>query len=119
MAETYFRHGDPVMIDYTPTGGDVSAGDVVLLGNTTSPTCGVAHVDITNSTLGAVAAGGGVYQCVNLNNAANYALVYWDFAGGTGKVTTTSTNNAKFGFVVRDGGGGANSNCYVLHTPLA
>ena len=119
MAETTFRHGDPVMIDHTPAGGDVAAGDVVLLGNTTSPTCGVCHTAITNATKGALAAGGGVYSCVNLDNAADYALVYWDFAGATAKVTTTSTNNAKFGFVVRDGGGGANSSCYVLHQPLA
>lgn len=118
MAQTEFRHGDPIMIDYTPSSGNVTGGDVVLLGNTTSPACGVAHVDIENSTKGAVAAGGGVYQCVNLDNAANYAKVYWDFAGATEKVTTTSTNNALFGFVVRDGGGGANSNCYVMHWPV-
>jgi len=119
MPATTFRHGDPIMIDYTPSSGDLAAGDVVLLGNTTSPTCGVVHTAITNNVKGAVAAGGGVYSCVNLDNAADYALVYWDFAGGTEKVTTTTTNNSKFGFIVRDGGGGANSSCYVLHTPLA
>ena len=117
MPATTFRHGNPIVIDYTPSAGNVAVGEVVLLGNTTSPSCGVAHRPITNATLGALGAGGGVYQCVNLNNAANYALVYWDFVGATEKVTTTSTNNAKFGYVVRDGGGGANSNCLVLHDP--
>lgn len=117
MAETTFRHGDPVMIDYTPAAGDVDAGEVVLLGNTTSPTCGIAHRPITNNTLGALAVGQGVYDVVNLDNAADYALVYWDFAGATGKVTTTSTNNAIFGFIVRDGGGGANSTALALHWP--
>lgn len=115
MAEATFRHGDPVMIDYTPSGADVSAGEVVLIGNTTGLTCGIAHVDIEDGYKGALAAGGGVYECVNLNNAANGTKVYWDNANA--KVTTTSTNNALFGFVVEDGAGGANTNCKVLHKP--
>lgn len=118
MPQTTFRHGSPTMIDYTPSSGAITSGDVVLLGNTTSPTCGVAHTDIANNVKGALAAGGGVYTCVNLDNAADYDLVYWDFAGATEKVTTTSTNNAQFGFVVRDGGGGANTNCLVMHWPV-
>lgn len=113
MAEAIFRHGDPVMIDYTPSTGDVAAGDVILLGNLTGLTTVIAHRDISNTVLGAVAAGGGVYEVTNLDNAADGAKVYWD---GT-KATTTSTNMATFGFVVRDGGGGANSSCFVLHHP--
>jgi len=114
MAQVTFRHGDPVMIDYTPS-ADVSAGDVVILGNTAGLTCGVVHTDTANAALGSVAAGGGVYDVVNLNNAANYAKVWWDNAAD--KVTTTSTNNALFGFVVAGGGGGANSTCRALHAP--
>lgn len=114
MAQVTYRHGEPTMIDYTP-GADVSAGDVVILGNTAGLTCGVVHVDTANAVQGAVAAGGGVYDAVNLDNAANYAKVWWDNA--TDKVTTTSTNNALFGFVVANGGGGANSTCQVMHKP--
>lgn len=114
MPQTTFRSGEPQMIDYTPA-ANVAAGDVVLLGNTTGLTCGVAHVAITNAVLGAVAAGGGIYDCVNLNNAADYAKVWWDDTNN--KVTTTSTNNALFGFVVSGGGGGANTTCQVLHKP--
>lgn len=116
MADTTFRHGDPIMVDYTAS-ADVAAGEVVLLGNTTGVTCGVAHVAIANAALGAVAAGGGVYDLINLNNAADYAVVYWD--NDVKKATTTSTNNAKFGFVVDNGGGGANTTCQVLHHPYA
>src|SRR5688500_4957320 len=97
MPEVTFRHGDPIMADYTPTGGNVNAGTVVLLGNTIDLTCGVIHVDLENNRLGAVAVGGGVYEGVNLNNAAENAEVWWDNA--TKKFTTTSTNNARFGFV--------------------
>lgn len=115
MADTTFRHGDPTMIDYTPSSGNVATGQVVLLGNTTGLTCGIAHRPITNNVLGALAAGGGVYDVVNLDNAANYAKVWWDDSGN--KVTTTSTNNALFGFIVTDGGGGANSTARALHVP--
>jgi len=113
MADATMRHGDPVMIDYTPGSGNVAAGDVILLGNTTGLTCVIAHRDIENNVLGAVAAGRGVYEVINLNNAANGAKVYWD---GT-KVTTVSTNHALFGFIVRDGQGGDNSACLALHHP--
>lgn len=115
MSETTFRHGAPVMVDYTPSSGNVAVGQVVLVGNTAGFTCGVCHTAITNNTLGALAAGGGVYDVINLNNAANGAKVYWDDANS--KVTTTSTNNALFGFVVSSGGGGANSTCQALHKP--
>jgi hypothetical protein len=116
MAEATFRHGEPRMIDYTPGSGNIAAGEVVLLGNTAGLTCGISHRPIENGVLGALAAGGGVYECVNLNNAANYALVYWDTS--VNKVTTVSTNMAMFGFIVDGtGGGGANSNCSVLHVP--
>jgi hypothetical protein len=115
MADTVLRHGSPIKVDYTPASGNVAAGQVVLVGNTTGFTCGIAEVDIVNATVGALAAGGGVYQCVNLNNAANGTKVWWDDTNN--KVTTTSTNNALFGFVVSRGAGGANSNCDVLHKP--
>lgn len=115
MAEATFRSGNPRVIDYTPASGNIAAGEVVLLGNTAGLMCGVAHVAIENNTLGALGAGGGTYECTNLNNAADYAVVYWD--NSANKVTTVSTNNAKFGFIVRDGGGGANTSCLVLHDP--
>lgn len=115
MAEASFRHGDPHYIDYTPTGGDVAAGEVVLIGNTTGLTCGVAHLAIANNALGALGGGGGIYECTNLDNAADGAKVWWDDSAN--KVTTTSTNNALFGFVVENGGGGANTACNVLHHP--
>jgi Uncharacterized conserved protein (DUF2190) len=110
-----FRHGEPLMIDYTPASGNVSAGQVLLLGNTAGLCCVIPHSDIANNVKGAVAAGGGVYDVVNLNNAANGAKVYWDDTNN--KVTTTSTNNALFGFIVSEGGGGANTTAKALHQP--
>lgn len=115
MADTTFRHGEPLMVDYTPSSGDVAEGAVILVGNLTGWTVGIAHRPITNNALGALAAGGGVYDVINLNNAANGAKVYWD--NSAKKVTTTSTNNATFGFIVDDGGAGANTTARALHFP--
>lgn len=112
--DTVFRHGDPKFANYTP-GANIAAGQVVLVGNLTGWTCGVAHLAITNAVQGALACGGGIYEGINLDNAAAGAKVYWDNTNK--KFTTTSTNNATFGFVVEDAGGGANTNCKVLHQP--
>lgn len=122
MADTTFRSGSPCVIDYTPSGGNVAVGEVVLIGTVTANTAGtgaiagIAHRPITNSTLGALAVDGGIYDVVNLNNAANGARVYWE--NSVNKVTTVSTNNAMFGFVVTNGGGGANSTAQALHNPF-
>lgn len=116
MAEATLRHGDPVFIDYTPSSGNVSAGQVVLFGNTAGLTCLVAHLDITNNTAGAMAAFGGVYDVTMLSNLANGAKAYWDDTNN--KLTSTSTNNALFGFVVSGGAAGANTTVKALHMPF-
>jgi hypothetical protein len=113
--EAILRHGDPSFISYTPTTGDVAAGQVVVTAAAGGMTCAVAHLAISNNVQGSVAEQGGVYEVTNLNNAANYAKVWWDDTNN--KVTTVSTNNALFGFVVENGGGGANSVCNALHFP--
>jgi hypothetical protein len=119
--EADYRHGHPVMVDYTPGSGNIAAGQVVVDGSVTANTAGtgaiakIAHSPITNNTLGSLAVGGGVYDVTNLNNAATGSKVYWDDTNN--KVTTVSTNNAKFGYVVASGGGGANTTCQAFHDP--
>lgn len=115
MADTTYRHGAPVMVDYTPGAGNLAAGEVVLVGNLTGFTLGIAHVPITNNTLGALASGGGVYDVVNLNNVATGAKVWWN--NSAKKVTSETTSMALFGFIVHGGGGGANSTARALHKP--
>lgn len=114
--EATMRGGDPIMADYTPAAGNISAGQVVLLGNTTGLSCGIAHQDITNNTLGALAIGEGIYDVVMLTNIAAWSLVYWDDTNN--KVVTTSTNNAVFG-VLLTGGTGANTTVKAWHKPTA
>lgn len=108
------RHGDPVMIDYTPSSGNVSAGAGVLLGNTTGLTMGIAHRDIENNKKGALAAGGGVYEAQVASNYAAGTKVYKP--SGNAILTTTSTNNALFGFTV-EAAAAANDYVKVLHKP--
>ena len=115
MADAVFRHGDPTMADYTPAAGNIAAGQVVLLGNLTGLGCGIAHVDIENTKLGALAIGGGVYDVTMLTNLAPWATVYWDDTNN--KVVSTSTNNATFG-VLLTGNTGANTLVRALHAPM-
>lgn len=93
--EAQFLHGDPLMVDHTPSGA-VAAGEVVVVGNTPR----VAHLDIAANTLGALAAGGGVYQmlCASGANVAAGKLVYWDNAANA--FTETASGNLHFGFTV-------------------
>lgn len=112
--EVTFDHGEYSAEDYVAT-ADISAGEVVMLGNLTGVTCGIAHHAIANGVTGSLAMGGGVYKGINLNNAANYVKVWWDTS--VNKFTTVSTNMMQFGWVHRGGGGGANSICYVRHWP--
>jgi hypothetical protein len=115
MAEASKRYGDPRRIPFTPTAGNVSAGQVVLLGNLVGVSCGIATQDITNAVEGSLEIGGGVYEVTMLSNLANYALAYWDDTNN--KLTSTSTNNAIFGYVVGGGGGGANATVQARHLP--
>lgn len=114
--EATFRHGDPLMIDYTPAAGNVAAGEVVVLGNTAGLTCGVAHRDIVNGEKGALAVEGGVYHVKVASNYAAYSKVYWDNTNAV--LTTTSTNMALFGYTV-EAAAAANAVVEVLHNPKA
>ncbi len=116
-----FKHGNPIFIPYTPTSGDVSAGDVIVLraaaANTINGiTTGIAHADIANNTTGALAIGGGIYEATSLQNNADYIQVYWDDSAN--KLTTTATNNGRIGFITGGGGAGANTVVTFLHAPL-
>lgn len=115
MSDVTFRHGAPLMVDYTPDEGDLAAGEVLLVG--AGLQTAVAHVAITNNAFDAVAMGGGVYDGVNLNNAADGAIVYWENTDKKFTSNADSGNNKKFGYIVANGGGGANTTCRVKHHP--
>lgn len=114
MPEATFRHGYPVMADYTPSAGNIAVGEIVLVGNTTGWTCGVAHHAILNTVQGELAAGGGVYDVKVASNYAAGAKVYWDDTNSV--LTTTSTNMSLFGFTV-EAAAAANDVVKVLHEP--
>jgi predicted RecA/RadA family phage recombinase len=95
MAQATFRHGKPLMVDYTP-GSDVSAGDIVLVGVIPF----VAHSDINANVLGAVAARHGVYRLTAEGNLSPATKVYWDHTAKKITVTTNSGANKHFGFIL-------------------
>jgi hypothetical protein len=111
--EATMRHGDPTMMNYTPTGGDVAAGQVVSLGGNTGLSCGIAHLDIANNVQGALAIGGGVYDVTMLTNIAPYAKVYWD---DTNNKVVSTTTLIPFGYLL-EGNTGANTVVKCLHVP--
>lgn len=116
MADAVIRSGSPEVVDYTPTGGDLVAGQVVLLGNTAGLACGIAVTDITNNTLGSLYVRGGVFEVTMLTNIAPYTRVYWDDTNN--KVVSTSTNMAPFGYLI-EGNTGANTLVDCLFHPLS
>ena len=89
-----FRHGHPMMVDHTPS-VFVPAGAVVVIGVGTR----IAHVDIPANTLGALAAGHGVYLFPKATTAGTAipagTKVFWDAVGQV--VTTSATNNNLLG----------------------
>lgn len=97
-----FVHGNPRMLDYTPSGADVAAGDVLVIGDTIQ----IAHLNIPDGELGALAAGGGVYD-VDKDGAGAVAFtdgqtVYWDPA--TNRATPTAGALKKMGTAVGPAG---------------
>ncbi len=115
-----FRHGDPVMVDYLNSSTNIAAGDMVLQGSVTANTGGtgavltIAHEPIANGVYGALAVGGGVYGCMVASNYAAFSKVFKP--SGNSILTTTSTNNALFGFTVETSAA-ANAVVKVMHQP--
>lgn len=114
--DAIFHHGSPLMVDHTPSGADVEAGDVVVVGDLPL----VAHLDIADGKTGALAAGGGVYQVTAGGAAAAGKKVYWDAANG--KVTTSAASGANkvFGYVAPESAAAADGDkIYAIHRPEA
>jgi hypothetical protein len=110
--EAQFVAGDPVMVDHTPSGSSVAAGQVVV----TSDTPRVAHRAIADGALGSLAAEGGQYTCTGDGAIGADKKVYWDDTNN--KVTLTATNNKVFGVTVTACSGDG-STCVVRHDPAA
>lgn len=110
MPAVLFTHGTPRMTDHTP-GAAVASGDVVV----SQDLVRVAHLDIAANTLGALAAGGGVYKATADGAIALGKKVYWDATAK--KVTLTATGNKGFGFTLTTAGADGDV-IDVLHQPF-
>lgn len=112
MAEATFKHGNPLMVDYTP-GSAVAAGEVVELNDVPF----VAHNAIAANELGALAARGGVYELTTDGTTDTPGdTVYWDDTAN--KITTSASGNPKFGYTLPDQGASADDDkVKVIHAP--
>jgi predicted RecA/RadA family phage recombinase len=112
MAQATFRNGCPLFVDYTPSGSSVSAGDVVVIGDSTF----IAHADIPNGRKGALAASGGVYRVVAGGAIAQGKKAYWDSSAH--KVVAASEGNTPIGFVAPGSSAAADGDVIeVIHLP--
>ena len=95
-----FVHGNPLMVDCTPTTA-LAAGAVYCPNDGTSAVCFVAHSAIAANELGAVAADGGVYDMVSDGDAGvdvPGSPAYWDASAN--KISGVVTANNHFGFTL-------------------
>lgn len=96
-----FRHGNPLMIDYTPVSA-VAAGDIVAIGTK----LGICHNPIPANTLGALSIGKGVYRVLKDTSVfAKGDSVYNDATNHVG--SSTVTGNTLLGWAETASGTGA------------
>lgn len=108
-----FRNGEVcASADYTPSGSDVTAGDVIAIGNILA----VAPKDIPDGELGAVSVFGGVYEGPTDGAIGAGVQVWFDIAEGN--FTLDATGNLVFGFSVNSVGS-ATTGLRVFHAPVS
>lgn len=110
MAQSTYKHGDPLMVDYTPSGEAISLGEVKLVGDIPM----IAHRPIADGDKGALAAGGGVYEVAGDAAIAVGKKVYWNDSAN--KVTETSSGNKAIGYTITACSGDA-ALCNIVHDP--
>jgi predicted RecA/RadA family phage recombinase len=89
------------VIDYTPSGADVAAGDVVVLGEIVA----IATQPIADGELGALAVEG-IFDIPKVSGSSTAIAagetVYWDAGNDEGTSDDDSGANKKAGFAVAD-----------------
>lgn len=89
MATNYIQEGKA--LNYTPSGADVSSGDLVIMG----AIAGIAKTDIADGKTGAVHISG-VFSVAKASGAVSQgAKLYWSSANSN--LTTTASGNTLVG----------------------
>lgn len=106
--------GNPLMVDYQPSGADVAAGQVLVIGEAVR----IAHSDIADGQHGNLAAGGAVYRVPKATGAstsiADGGVLYWDDDNNI--VTPTAGSHKRFGLAVQAAGESA-THVLAQHVP--
>jgi predicted RecA/RadA family phage recombinase len=102
--------GCAFLVDYTPSGSAISAGQVVVINSTLS----FALADIADGALGSLLVPGGEAELEMVkdnSNIADRAALYWDADGSpvggvalSGAVTSTSSGNTLLGYATAAAG---------------
>ena len=109
-----YRHGNVLMVDYTPDAA-VSAGDVVVIGSE----CRIAHLDIEAGQLGALAAPAGtaIYEGTKATGGstsfADGDPVYWDAENE--RVSNVAGAKPRIGTAVADAADAASTVLFRHH----
>lgn len=112
--QAQFVNGNPLMVDHTPSSA-VAVGDIVVL----TDAIRIAHSAIAANELGALAAGGGVYDVLKAGGAGEVFTegdtVFWDDTNNVA-VTTVGTSNVVIGLAVA-AAADADTSVRVHHRP--
>lgn len=109
--EAQFIHGDPLMVDYTFS-GTIADGQVIVVDDLPL----ISHRSWVSGDEGALAAGGGVYDCIADAAIVAGSIVYWDDTNN--KVTETASGNKIFGYVAPSSSSAADGDTIrCVHTP--
>ena len=98
--------------DYTPSGFDVPAGGIVVVGSSV----GIAHRPIPDGELGSLALGGGTYDAPTAEAISDGAWVYWDVTSSADGTVTTTASEIFLGVAVSSTGSGGGT-IRFLHIP--
>lgn len=113
MSMTTFRNGEvTATMDYTPSGADVNAGDVVLVGDMLA----VAPVNIPDGELGTLNVFGGVYRGLADGAIGRGVQVWFDIAEE--RFTLDASGNKVFGFTVSSAAADGDE-IWVFHAPVS
>ena len=92
-SDAVFKHGNPLMVDHTASGTAIPGTGAIVIGDQVL----IAHRDIAIGEKGALAAGGGVYECIADAAIATGKKVWWN--ASTNKVTATQGANRLMGYI--------------------
>jgi len=112
MPAITLRHGNPLMVDHTPSGSDQAAATVISVGQYTQ----IIHNKILDGILGGAAAQGGVYNATADEAITAGDIVYWHAANAKVATTANAGANDHLGYALTSAAADGDP-IQILHQP--